>query len=243
MPSSAFQTAPHRSRDTRSEISRIGYARRMARGDLPEVVRSAITAECDEFFEDDLGKTPTSRPALKLALGHLRRGDVFVIAGLSHLGLATKQLLELLEKFHQDGVSLHSLEEGIEGGSAFSAAVMRSGAVLAAVQREVRRERIKEGVREASVAGRMRGARPSLSARTMTTVRNLMRDTDLTMAQIAESVGTSRNTLYRTLKREAEAEAGPRPTTAPPPACERRKGLELMRDKLHLIDPSRLAMA
>ena len=182
---------------------RIGYVRRLVEIDALESSWSKEELGCDQVFEDDLNHGSSEMPGLVEAMRQLRRGDTLVIRKLRHLGFSTKSIVQVLEHLDRNGVQLCSMHDGIEDGSQMASAITRVGAVFAEMQRELKRERTRLGQRAASAAGRLKGARRTISPKMLSVVRHLMTDTDLTMTQIAQTMGTTRNTLYRSLKRSA----------------------------------------
>ena len=163
--------------------------------------RERLESLCDRVWCDDLG-SHAARATLLNATTLLVAGDRLVVHRLSDLGLTIVQFAALLERFGGNGIHLLSIEEGIVDGSPLVKALVDVGARLALMQREVKRSRAARGTAIAVRDGRLRGARPALTPQMMETVKKLMSHPTLTMAEIASAVGTSRNTLYRTLKRE-----------------------------------------
>lgn len=187
---------------------RIGYARVSTDDQRLDLQKDALTAAgCDRVFEDKLSGARVQRPGLDGALSHLRRGDTLVVWRLDRLGRTTHQLIGLLEQFERDGIKLRSLQDGIDPSTAMGKAMLQIGAVFAEMERNLMRERTRAGLSAARARGRLGGRPPALSSDKLNTVRRLLKDPELTMEQIAEKVGVSRSTLYRSLGRPKKAPA------------------------------------
>lgn len=183
----------------------IGYARVSTDDQRLDLQTDALSkAGCDRIFEDKLSGARVQRPGLDAALSHLRRGDTLVVWRLDRLGRTTHQLVGLLERFERDGIRLRSLQDGIDPSTAMGKAMLQIGAVFAEMERNLMRERTNAGLSAARARGRLGGRPPALPADKLDTVRRLMKDPELTMVEIADKVGVSRSTLYRSLRRTAK---------------------------------------
>lgn len=145
------------------------------------------------------------RPGLDATLSHLHRDDTLVIWRLDQLGRTTHQFVGLLEQFERDGIQLRSLQDGIDPSTVMGKAMLQIGAVFAEMERNLMRERTKAGLSAARARGRLGGRPLALSAAKLDTARRLMTDPELTMEDIANRIGVSRSTLYRSLGRPKQA--------------------------------------
>ena len=187
-----------------SSATKIGYARVSTDDQRLDLQRDALLAAgCSRIFEDKASGSRTTRPGLDQVLSHLRAGDTLVIWRLDRLGRTTHQLVGLLEQFERDGIKLQSLQDGIDPSTALGRAMLQIGAVFAEMERNLIRERTKAGLSAARARGRLGGRKPKMDAAMLDTARRLMKDPDLTMAEIAERLGVNRSTLYRALDRKA----------------------------------------
>lgn len=150
----------------------IGYARVSTGDQNTEAQHRALTdAGCERVFTDHAtsGKT-TSRPELDRMLEHLRSGDQVIVWKLDRLGRDTRHLLELLERFHAEGVSFRSIHDGIttdpSGGTmarAMAEAMLTIISAFSKLERDQISERTKAGLETARAHGRV-GGRPVVEA-------------------------------------------------------------------------------
>ena len=201
MPSGTKKRAAAASRPAGHQI---GYARVSTEDQRLDLQKDALKAAgCRKVFEDRASGARSERPGLTQALSHLRPGDTLVVWKLDRLGRTTHQLVGLLEQFERDGVKLRSIQDGIDPSTSMGKAMLQIGAVFAEMERNLIRERTRAGLSAARARGRLGGRKPKLSAADLDTVRRLMKDERLTMAEIAARIGVGRTTLYRTLERAA----------------------------------------
>ena len=74
-------------------------------------------------------------------------------------------------------------------------------AALAEFERGVIRERTLAGLRAARARGRTGGRPPALKAKDLTMAKALLKDPEITVAEITKRLGVAASTLYRHLPR------------------------------------------
>jgi hypothetical protein len=90
----------------------VGYARVSAQEqDLAPQLDALEAAGCGRVFEEKASGAQRERPALRAALGYMRRGDTLVVWKLDRLARSLKQLVETVEDLGARGVGLRSLTE------------------------------------------------------------------------------------------------------------------------------------
>ena len=188
----------------------IGYARRSPQDPTPERQRDALRAAgCARLFEDDAAAVAgRRRPELDAALALMAPGDVLVVWKLERLAGSLKQLVETVTALDLNGFGFRSLSEPLDTTTEDGRLVFHLFAALAEFERGVARERALGGVEEARAIGRLGGRPPALSAADLARARTMLRDPELTVAEVARRLGVAPSTLYRHLpggRRNAEA--------------------------------------
>ena len=191
-------------------MARIGYVRVSTRSQNDDSQVDDLTAYgCEKIFTDTASGKLAARPELDRALAYLREGDVLVITRLSRAMRSLKHLLALADELRERGAGLVVLKQQIDTTTPAGRLAFH---ILGAID-EFQRELIIEGTREGLAAGRPRPhRRPQAQAerRQAATVRRMYQATgpdgkrQHTVAEIAQTVGVHRTTVYDYLRSRAD---------------------------------------
>ncbi len=181
----------------------IGYARVSTPDQNLDLQMDALCkAGCERIFSEMASGVREERLALRDALSHSRKGDVFVVWKLDRLGRTVGQLVEFVRNLRQRGVEFRSVTDGIDTTTPAGRFFFHMMAALAEMERDLIRERTLAGLAAARARGKQGGRRRILSDRQVKQAKLLLSHPDQTMEGIASSLGVSRSTLYRALARE-----------------------------------------
>jgi DNA invertase Pin-like site-specific DNA recombinase len=190
-------------------MAKIGYARVSTRGQNTDSQLDELAAYgCNKIFTDKVTGKLAARPELDKALAYLREGDVFVITRLSRAMRSLKHLLALADELRERGAGLVVLNQQIDTTTPAGRLVFHILGAIDEFQRELIVEGTREGLDAARARGRAGGRRPKLSDAKAATVRRMYQATGPdgkrlhTVAEIAQTVGVHRTTVYDYLKKE-----------------------------------------
>lgn len=145
--------------DAHCKSMMIGYARVSTSDQDCALQVSALTdAGCERICTEKASGGRWERLEQRM-LDQLRPGDAVVVWRLDRLSRSLKDLLTILEKFEQQGVSFVSLTESLDTTTASGRAMMHMVAVFAEFERSLIRERTRAGLIQARKNGRV-GGRP-----------------------------------------------------------------------------------
>lgn len=180
----------------------IGYARVSTRGQDLDQQRVALgTAGCIRIFEEKVSGTKRDRPELAKMLDHLRAGDVVTITRLDRLARSTGDLLDIAERIRTAEAGLRSLAEPwADTTTPAGRMVLTVFAGMAEFERSLIVERTSAGRIAAKARGVRFGPSPVLSAGQIAHARQLIRDEERPVAEVARLLGVHRSTLYRALE-------------------------------------------
>jgi DNA invertase Pin-like site-specific DNA recombinase len=177
---------------------KIGYARVSTLEQDLALQLDALTNEgCEKIFQEKASGAQRDRPELKAALAYMRKGDTLVVWKLDRLARSMKQLIETVESFHDRGIGLKSLQNPIDTSSPSGKLVFHIFAALAEFERGVIRERTTAGLRAARERGRIGGRPPALSAKDLQVAKAMLKDSDISVATVAQRLNVAASTLYR----------------------------------------------
>lgn len=177
---------------------KLGYARVSTTDQSPQLQVDALNgAGCERLFTEHASGAQRDRPELAAALEFARAGDMLVVWKLDRLARSLSQLLSTSELLERKGVGLVSLTEKIDTSTPGGRLVFQVLGALAEFERSLLRERTQAGLASARAAGR-KGGRPSaLPPEKRQMAEALLRSPNLTVLDIAATLGISDSTLYR----------------------------------------------
>lgn len=192
-------------------MARIGYGRVSKRDQHPEAQYDAlIAAGCDpdRLFIEKVTSRLEKRPRLEEALAYVRAGDTLVITKLDRLGRGVRDLIDLVQRIEKLGVNLVVLQQNIDTSTPAGRMFFHVIAAFAEFERDMIRERTKDGLDAARARGRTGGRKPKLSPGQVATIRRMYEAKGddgkraYTVQEIAEAVGIHRTSVYTYLRGE-----------------------------------------
>lgn len=179
---------------------KIGYAR-VSTDDqsLDRQIEALNNEGCERIYKEKISSAKHKRPELERMLDALREGDIVVVVELTRLGRTVSNLISIVEKFHSIGAHLVSLgEPWMNTKSAQGELLFHIFASFAEFERDLTRQRIKDGLEVARSRGR-KGGRPSLPEDKIKMALTLYDSKKLSLNEICKATGVSKATLYRRL--------------------------------------------
>jgi DNA invertase Pin-like site-specific DNA recombinase len=178
----------------------IGYARvSTAEQNLTLQTDALESAGCERVFVETASGAQRDRPELQRTLDFMRPGDTLVVWKLDRLARSMRQLIDTMELLQSKGMGLRSLSETIDTTTAGGMLVFHVFGALAEFERAMIRERTTAGLEAARARGRKGGRRPKLSKSDLRDAKALLRDPEISVAEVAKRLGVSPATLYRRL--------------------------------------------
>jgi len=189
----------------------IGYARVSTREErqVLDRQRDALSkAGCARIFEDRLSGAETDRPGLAACLDYLRPGDVLTVLDLDRLGRRAHALIGLIEDLEARGVAFKALNSPMDTTTPAGRAFLQIQAAFAEMERNLIRQRVKEGLAAARARGR-RGGRPRImTPERLKFAQHLMADRTRTIPEICHELGgVPASTLYHYLHADGSLKA------------------------------------
>lgn len=184
----------------------IGYARvSSADQDTARQLESLNQLGLDRLFEDKASGKDIKRPALAEAIKYAREGDTIVVHSLDRLARNLADLLRIVEELAAKGVAVKFIKENLTFTSSqldpFSQLTFHMLGAFAQFERSLIRERQREGIAIAKLAGAFKGRKQALNQEQVKELLAL--DTanhGKNRTALASKFGISRNSLYRYLE-------------------------------------------
>jgi DNA invertase Pin-like site-specific DNA recombinase len=189
----------------------VGYARvstREGQQVLDRQFDALNAAGCQRIYDDRGSGASTDRPGLKACLDYLRRGDVLVVLDLDRLGRLAGELIRLVDELEGRGVGFRALNASFDTTTPMGRAFLQIQAAFAEMERNVIRQRVKEGIAAARARGR-KGGRPRLmTPERLRYAQHLMSDTSRSIPAICRELGeVPTSTLYHYLHADGTLKA------------------------------------
>jgi len=179
---------------------RIGYIRVSSFDQNPE--RQLEQAEVSKVFTDKASGKDTERPALEELLAFVREGDTVVVHSLDRLARNLDDLRRLVQQLTQRGVRIEFVKECLTftgEDSPMANLLLSVMGAFAEFERELIRERQREGIVLAKQRGAYRGRKKALSTEQVAALQSRASAGEQ-KAKLAREYGISRETLYQYLK-------------------------------------------
>ena len=178
----------------------IGYARvSTAEQNLTLQTDALAAAGCERIFVETASGSQRDRPELQRALDYMRPGDTLVVWKLDRMARSMRQLIDTVELLHSKDMGFRSMTEAIDTTTPGGMLVFHIFGALAQFERAIIRERTRAGLDAARARGRKGGRRPKLSKSDIRDARALLRDPEISVAEVAKRLNVSSATLYRHL--------------------------------------------
>ncbi|MBI0065033.1 recombinase family protein [Bifidobacterium polysaccharolyticum] len=185
----------------------IGYARVSTLEQNEELQTDALKkAGCGRIYVDHSSGAKASRPQQDRMLEALHEGDTVVVWKLDRLGRSVQNLVDLMDRFHKQGVGFRSLTENMDTSTPGGVLVFNIFSALAQFERDLIRERTMAGLTAARARGRKGGRPYKLSDKDVAMVRQLYDSRTVTVKEIAARFNVSRSTIYKAIGRAGKKE-------------------------------------
>jgi DNA invertase Pin-like site-specific DNA recombinase len=180
---------------------RIGYVRVSSTDQNAD--RQLEHLHADKLFTDKASGKDTDRPQLQALLAYAREGDTIVVHSMDRLARNVDDLRRLVQEQTKRGIRIQFVKENLifTGDDSPMAHLMLS--VLGAVgqfERDLIKERQREGIALARQRGAYRGRKKALSDEKVDELRRRVNAGEK-KAKLAREFGISRQTLYESLRR------------------------------------------
>ena len=152
------------------------------------------------MFEDHASGATSDRLNLTACLDYLRTGDVLVVLDLDRLGRLAGELITLIDALGARGIGFRALNSPMDTTTPAGRAFLQIQAAFAEMERNVIRQRVREGVTAARARGRKGGRPRIMTAEKLRYAQSLMADRDRSIPEICRELGNlPTSTLYHYL--------------------------------------------
>ena len=184
-------------------MSQVGYARVSTlegRQVLDRQLDALKEAGCERIFQDRASGAGRGRAQLAACLDYLRKGDVLVVLDLDRLGRQAAELITLIDELEKKGIGFRALNSPMDTTTPVGRAFMQIQAAFAEMERNVIKQRIREGIKAARARGRNGGRPRVMTPEKLRYAQHLMADQTRSITRICGELGDiPTSTLYHYL--------------------------------------------
>ncbi len=179
----------------------IGYARVSTSDQSLDLQLDALNAQgCEKIFTDVASGARVARPGLDEAMLYLRKGDTLVVWRLDRLGRSLRHLIQVVNQLHEEEKSFKSLQENLDSSTSAGKLIFHVFGALAEFERDLIRDRTMAGLAAARARGKYGGRPRVMDKKKIAMAKALLADRNNTVADVCETLGVSRATLYAYLR-------------------------------------------
>lgn len=158
----------------------------------------------DMIFTDKCSGKDRNRPELQKMMIAIRQNDQVFCHSLDRLGRSTVETLSIIEDIIKKGATITFIKEGLTfNGSEnpLQKLMLTIFAAVAQAERELIKERQKEGIEQAKKKGKYKKAHPTKKNHVEINQIKYDRECGMTEKELMNKYHISKPTLYRYLKR------------------------------------------
>ena len=164
---------------------------------------------CERIFEDKASGSNSQRKGLDDCLNYLRKGDVLVVLDLDRLGRLASDLIKLIDALAEKDIGFKAINSPMDTTTPAGRAFLQIQAAFAEMERNIIRQRVKEGIAAARARARARGrkgGRPRImTAEKLKYAQHLMADQTKSIPAICKELGDiPSSTLYHYVTAKGE---------------------------------------
>lgn len=172
----------------------------MQEHDIDEYIKRSNFTLFDKYIDQGISGSKEDRPELSRLMSdaRLKKFDVLIVWKLDRLGRSVKQIVNNVEELKQLGIDFISLRDSFDTGTPQGKFFFHIISAFAELEREIIKERVKAGLEDAKRRGKKLG-RPEKKANIELLIS--LRQSGLSLRQIAEKTKISYGTVYNLLKK------------------------------------------
>jgi DNA invertase Pin-like site-specific DNA recombinase len=176
----------------------IGYARVSTQGQCLDNQNSRLTEYgCYKVFAEKYSGSKSDRAQLKAALDYVREGDALIVTKLDRLARSAADLGKTAAQLEEKGVDLVVLDQDINTTTPTGKLMFTMIGAFAEFERDLIKERCREGIAKAKERGVKFGRRPKLSDEQLAEMKAEFEAGVVGKTELAVKYGISRPSLYR----------------------------------------------
>lgn len=142
-----------------------------------------------------------NRPIFKkLIQDELQSNDLLMVTKIDRCSRNTLEFLKLQHDLFQRSITFVALDIPYSTDLATNKLIATSLSAIAAFENDRRKDRQKQGIAAAKIAGKYKGRKTVINQALVAKVKKMKQDKKLSVTEMAKLTGKSRTTIYKVLK-------------------------------------------
>jgi len=176
----------------------VGYARVSSKSQATDNQIKQLTGfGCQKVYEEQFTGVSSDRPELNRVLKYVREGDSLVVTKLDRLARSATDLGVIARALEAQGVDLVVVDQKIDTSTPSGKLMFTMIGAFAEFERDLIRERCKEGIDKAKERGVKFGRPAKLGAQEIKSLKEEFESGTIGKSELARKYGVSRASLYR----------------------------------------------
>jgi len=182
----------------------IGYARTSTiEQNIDPQIEALKVAGCARIYQEQRSGVDAKRPELASMIDYCREGDVIICTKLDRIGRSTTDVLGIVKKLEDKGVSFRCLNINLDTSTPTGKLMLTMLAAVATFEREIMLERQREGIAAAKAAGKYKGRKATAKGQAFEVMRLL--GLGHTKQAVADQLNIGIASVYRIQKEDKPA--------------------------------------
>jgi len=161
----------------------------------------------EHIFLEKASGARHDRPVLGKALASLEKGDTLACFKLDRIGRSLPHLVSVLEDLDNRGIHFMTTEDGLSTKGSTGKFVLNVMAAVAQFERALMLERTRAGLAAARARGKFSGRPRAMTPADVVRARKLLAAGELNSQEVASTLGVSRATMFRELRRARDLQS------------------------------------
>lgn len=160
--------------------------------------------EADKVFIEKASAKDLQRPVLQEMIRYVREGDKIIVHRIDRLARNVKDLLNIINIINDKKVSIHFIAENLlfdGNASPMSQLMLTLSATFAEFERNISKERQREGIENAKKKGLYKGRKPVLTENEAKRVCYMINNLGMSKGKVAREYNVCRATIYAYLRK------------------------------------------
>lgn len=181
----------------------IGYARVSTNGQTVDSQTDRLSAHGCEKIISEIASAGKQRPQLEELLSWIRSSDTLFCTKMDRLARSLTDLTRIMELIRQKGANISFLDQAINTTNPAGKLSFSIFAAVAEFERDIIKERTKDGLKAARARGRLGGRPRAINDRQLVAIFSVYDQNQVSINELCSMFDIKKQTFYGYLKKRS----------------------------------------